>query len=156
MNIHFASTTFCWFPPDSLVTPSSTVGVLMRRLLRYSSETRVSCNSITSCLIVGGQNDSTVKWTGTLGPATSSGAGGVSYAADCVVGGTTCAAAWRSGVIGAWNGTTWVKSAPVAGLVLNDIACASDTKCIAVGNNARYYVWDGTSWARKVGFAYNA
>ncbi|MDA0180476.1 Ig domain-containing protein [Solirubrobacter phytolaccae] len=117
--------------------------------------TRVSCNSTTSCLIVGGQNDSTVKWTGSLAAPVSSGAGSVSYAADCVVGGTTCAAAWRSGVIGAWNGTSWVKSAPVSGLVINDIACPANNQCIAVGNSARYYVWDGTSWARKVGFAYN-
>ena len=33
MNIHFARTTFCWLPPESLVTPSSTVGALIRRLV---------------------------------------------------------------------------------------------------------------------------
>ena len=48
MNIHFASTTFCWLPPESLVTPSSTVGVLMRSCLRYSSATRYSSRSSTT------------------------------------------------------------------------------------------------------------
>gem|GEM_PF-4405813 len=49
MNIHLARTTFCWLPPDSLRTPASTLGVLMRRLLRYPSVASYSLALLTTC-----------------------------------------------------------------------------------------------------------
>ena len=53
VNIHFASTTFCWLPPESLATPSSTEGALVRSDLRYSSATVNSwLASTTLCLLI--------------------------------------------------------------------------------------------------------
>lgn len=149
------SDTFCtavqaW---DGLTTFNGTTWSGLQNTGLYN--TRVSCNSTTSCLIVGGHDDKTAKWTGSLGAATSSGTGSLSYAADCQVGGTICAAGWFNGQLGILSGGTWTTSAPVAGFTPRDIACPTATKCIAVGTNARWYVWDGTSWARQRGFAYN-
>lgn len=149
------SDTFCaavqaW---DGLTTFNGTTWSALQNTGLYN--TRVSCNSSTSCLIVGGHDDKTVKWTGSLGAATSSGTGSLSYAADCLVGGTICAAGWLNGQLGVLSGGTWTKSAPVTGFTPRDVACPTATKCIAVGTNARWYVWDGTSWARQRGFAYN-
>jgi hypothetical protein len=118
--------------------------------------TRVSCSAAASCLFVSGQTDEVRRWTGALAAPVSSGAGSVSYALDCVRGGTTCAAFWRSGRFGTTSdGTTWTLTEPVANLVINDIACTSDSACIGVGNDARWYVWDGTTWKRQRGFAYS-
>lgn len=150
LSASFCTAVQAW---DGLTVFNGTTWSALQNTGLYN--TRVSCNSTTSCLIVGGHDDKTVKWTGSLGAATSSGAGGVSYATDCVRGGTVCAAAWRNGVLGTYNGTTWSTSAAVSGLVINDVECSSNTRCIAVGDSARYYVWDGTSWTRQRGFAYN-
>ncbi|RKQ91559.1 putative Ig domain-containing protein [Solirubrobacter pauli] len=149
------SATFCAAVQagDGLTTFDGTSWSALQNTGLYN--TRVSCSSTTSCMITGGYNDNVVRWSGSLGAPTSTGAGSVSYAVDCVVGGTFCAGFWRSGTFGTWDGTTWTKSAAVAGLVINDIECTSATKCIGVGNGAKWYVWDGTSWARQRGFAYN-
>ncbi|HEV2791333.1 MAG TPA: hypothetical protein VGV69_08570, partial [Solirubrobacterales bacterium] len=140
----------------------------------------VSCTSTSSCWAVGNFHNATeggrknfgTRWNGSSWapaalPAPEAAVGAFSEAvscgsaSDCVaVGGWIDSEGVEKPLAVRWNGTTWSQITPTAPsgaleTTLNDVSCASATKCAAVGGYADAegalhplaYSWDGKAWS---------
>ena len=132
----------------------------------------VACASASECLAVGyhkpGILNQTLieRWDGNSWTIVTS-PNYPNFPASNVLNGVTCAAAsdcwavggWDDGessdtLIEHWNGMSWsITAAPVTGLALKSVACASTSECLAVSNSnlqsgqPLIELWNGTTWA---------